>query len=197
MELPLALAGAGTMLLIVAVVVGFLAFVLLILFFMHVTLWIRCVTTKADIGFFELVGMTLRKVRAETIVQAKIMAVKAGLPVQTGRLEAHYLAGGNVPRVVRALIAAHRAGIELDFDRATGIDLAGRDVLEAVQVSVNPRVIDCPDSTKGRSTIDAVAKDGIQVKAKARVTVRANVEKLVGGAWMETVSYTHLRAHET
>jgi len=187
MELPLALAGAGTMLLIVAVVVGFLAFVLLILFFMHVTLWIRCVTTKADIGFFELVGMTLRKVRAETIVQAKIMAVKAGLPVQTGRLEAHYLAGGNVPRVVRALIAAHRAGIELDFDRATGIDLAGRDVLEAVQVSVNPRVIDCPDSTKGRSTIDAVAKDGIQVKARARVTVRANIDRLIGGATEETI----------
>ncbi len=175
------------MLLIVAVVVGFLAFVLLILFFMHVTLWIRCVTTKANIGFFELVGMTLRKVRAETIVQAKIMAVKAGLPVQTGRLEAHYLAGGNVPRVVRALIAAHRAGIELDFDRATGIDLAGRDVLEAVQVSVTPRVIDCPDSTKGRSTIDAVAKDGIQVKARARVTVRANIDRLIGGATEETI----------
>jgi len=104
-----------------------------------------------------------------------------------GRLEAHYLAGGNVPRVVRALIAANRAGIVLSFDRATGIDLAGRDLLEAVQMSVLPRVIDCPDPTKGRATIDAVAKDGIQVKAKARVTVRANIDKLVGGATEETI----------
>ena len=129
----------------------------------------------------------MRKVRPTVIVQAKIMAVKAGLPVATGRLEAHYLAGGNVPRVVRALIAAHRAGIDLNFDRATGIDLAGRDVLEAVQVSVNPRVIDCPDPTKGRPTIDAVAKDGIQVKARARVTVRANIDRLIGGATEETI----------
>ncbi len=187
MMLPLALAALGKVGLIIAVVVGFLFLVLLILFFMHVTLWIRCVTTRARIGFFELVGMTLRKVSPTTIVQAKIMAVKAGLPVATGRLEAHYLAGGNVPRVVRALIAAHRAGIDLNFDRATGIDLAGRDVLEAVQVSVNPRVIDCPDPTKGRSTIDAVAKDGIQVKAKARVTVRANIDRLIGGATEETI----------
>jgi len=176
----------GPGLVIVGIVVALIAFVVLILVFMHLALWIRCITTKARIGFFDLVGMTLRKVRADTIVQAKIMAVKAGLPVETGRLEAHYLAGGNVPRVVRALIAAHRAGIELDFDRATGIDLAGRDVLEAVQVSVNPKVIDCPDPNRGRSTVDAVAKDGIQVKAKARVTVRANIERLVGGATEET-----------
>ena len=187
MTLPLGLAVAGAVLWIAGIVIGFLVFVILILFFMHFTLWIRCVTTKAGIGFFELIGMTLRKVNANTIVQAKIMAVKAGLPVDTGRLEAHYLAGGNVPRVVRALIAAHRAGIGLDFDKATGIDLAGRDVLEAVQVSVNPKVIDCPDPTKGRSTIDAVAKDGIQLKAKARVTVRANIDRLVGGATEETI----------
>lgn len=184
---PLAVEPAGAVLWIVGIVVGFLVFVVLILFLMHITLWIRCVTTKAGIGFLELIGMTLRKVNANVIVQAKIMAVKAGLPVETGRLEAHYLAGGNVPRVVRALIAAHRAGIDLDFDRATGIDLAGRDVLEAVQVSVNPKVIDCPDPTKGRATIDAVAKDGIQLKAKARVTVRANIDRLVGGATEETI----------
>jgi len=187
MPLPLALAKAGALLYVVGIVLGLFVFVILILFFMHFTLWIRCITTKAGISFFDLVGMTLRKVRADTIVQARIMAVKAGVAADVGRLEAHYLAGGNVPRVVRALIAAHRAGMELDFDRATGIDLAGRDVLEAVQISVNPRVIDCPDPTKGRSTIDAVAKDGIQVKAKARVTVRANIDRLVFGATEETI----------
>jgi uncharacterized protein YqfA (UPF0365 family) len=115
------------------------------------------------------------------------MVVKAGVPVETGRLEAHYLAGGHVPQVVRALIAAHRAGIDLDFNRATGIDLAGRDVLVAVRTSVNPIVIDCPDARSGRTTIDAVAKDGIQLKAKARVTVRTNIDRLVGGATEETI----------
>jgi uncharacterized protein YqfA (UPF0365 family) len=154
---------------------------------MHLNLWVRCITARAGIGFFELVGMTLRKVPPHVIVEAKIMVVKAGVPVETGRLEAHYLAGGHVPQVVRALIAAHRAGIDLDFNRATGIDLAGRDVLEAVRTSVNPKVIDCPDARSGRTTIDAVAKDGIQVKAKARVTVRTNIPRLVGGATEETI----------
>jgi uncharacterized protein YqfA (UPF0365 family) len=170
-----------------AIVVGFLLFIVLILFLMHLNLWVRCITARAGIGFFELVGMTLRKVPPQVIVEAKINVVKAGIPVETGRLEAHYLAGGHVPQVVRALIAAHRAGIDLDFNRATGIDLAGRDVLEAVRTSVNPKVIDCPDVRSGRTTIDAVAKDGIQLKAKARVTVRTNIDRLVGGATEETI----------
>jgi uncharacterized protein YqfA (UPF0365 family) len=115
------------------------------------------------------------------------MAVKAGIPVGTRALETHYLARGNVPSVIRALIAASKASIPLSFDRACAIDLAGRDVLDAVQTSVNPKVIDCPDSSKGKTTIDAVAKDGIQLRAKARVTVRANLERLVGGATEETI----------
>jgi uncharacterized protein YqfA (UPF0365 family) len=117
----------------------------------------------------------------------RINAVKAGLDVPTDRLEAHYLAGGNVTKVVRARIAANKAGITLSMERAMAIDLAGRDVLEAVHMSVLPKVIDCPDPRKGRETIDGVAKDGIQVKAKARVTVRTNLDRLVGGATEETV----------
>jgi uncharacterized protein YqfA (UPF0365 family) len=115
------------------------------------------------------------------------MATKAGLELDTDKLEAHYLARGNVPRVVQALVAANKANINLIFERAAAIDLAGRNVLEAVQTSVNPRVIDCPDPGKGRGTVDAVAKDGIQLKAKARVTVRANLDRLVGGATEETI----------
>jgi uncharacterized protein YqfA (UPF0365 family) len=131
--------------------------------------------------------MTFRRVNARIIVDSRIMAKKAGLDYDTPQLEAHYLARGNVPNVIRALIAADKAKIELGFDRACAIDLAGRDVLDAVRTSVNPKVIDCPDPTKGRQTIDAVAMDGIQLKAKARVTVRANIERLVGGATEETI----------
>ncbi len=153
----------------------------------YFNLWIQSYMTKSHIGFLDLIGMSLRKVNATLIVRSQIMAVKAGLTLDTGALEAHYLAGGNVWNVVRALVAANRAGIPLDFKRATAIDLAGRDVLEAVAMSVTPRVIDCPDPTKGRSTIDAVAMDGIQLKAKARVTVRTNIDRLVGGATAETI----------
>jgi uncharacterized protein YqfA (UPF0365 family) len=131
--------------------------------------------------------MTFRRVNARVIVDARIMAKKAGLDYDTQQLEAHYLARGNVPNVIRALIAADKAKIDLGFDRACAIDLAGRDVLDAVRTSVNPKVIDCPDPTKGRQTIDAVAMDGIQLMAKARVTVRANIERLVGGATEETI----------
>jgi len=120
-------------------------------------------------------------------VLSKITAVQAGLELTTKDLESHYLAGGRVPNVVRALIAANRANIELSLKTATAIDLAGRDILEAVQTSVNPKVIDCPDPKKGRDTVDAVAQDGIQLKAKARVTVRANIQRLVGGATEETI----------
>ena len=131
--------------------------------------------------------MWLRKVDTRIIVLSKITAIQAGLEVTTRDLESHYLAGGRVPTVVRALIAANRANIDLSLTTATAIDLAGRDILEAVQTSVNPKVIDCPNPEKGRLTVDAVAQDGIQLKAKARVTVRANIERLIGGATEETI----------
>ena len=175
---------------IVMVVLGITGLVLLVfvgIFIKFFGLWITARMSGAPVPLGNLVGMWLRKVRPEAIVRARIMAVKAGLPLETDPLEAHYLAGGNVMGVVNALIAANKANIELDFKRAAAIDLAGRDVLEAVQTSVNPKVIDCPNPVRGRTTIDAVAKDGIQLKAKARVTVRANIERLVGGATEETI----------
>jgi uncharacterized protein YqfA (UPF0365 family) len=175
---------------IIASVVGGLVFLVVLAFVIKFAgLWIQSISTKAGIGLTDLVGMHFRKVRPDVIVRAKIAAVQAGLGHHTNTkdLEAHYLAGGNVVNVVRALIAADRANISLDYKMATGIDLAGRDVLQAVQTSVNPKVIDCPDPTKGRNTIDAVAKDGIQLRARARVTVRANIERLVGGATEETI----------
>jgi uncharacterized protein YqfA (UPF0365 family) len=150
-------------------------------------LWLRAVLSDAHVGFTSLIGMSLRNVNPSVIVNTRIMAIKAGLKVTTNDLEAHYLAHGNVVRVVQALIAANKANIDLIFARAAAIDLAGRDVLEAVQTSVNPKVIDCPDPRKGKETVDAVAMDGIQLKAKARVTVRANLERLVGGATEETI----------
>ena len=147
--------------------------------------------TDANVGIFELVGMSFRKVNPNIIVRSKIMAYQAGLSeregITTKSLEAHYLAGGNVPNVVRALIAANRADIPLSYKRAAAIDLAGRNVLEAVQTSVNPKVIPCPDPTQGRLTIDGVARNGIQLKVKAKVTVRTNIERLVGGATDETI----------
>ena len=186
MEGTLLLGVSGPIVLVVVVLV-LVALVMLAVLGKYLNLWIQCYTTRASIGLFDLIGMSLRKVNPTVIVRVKIMAIKAGLTADTGLLEAHYLAGGNVPNVIRALIAANRAGIELDYSRATAIDLAGRDVFDAVQTSVTPRVIDCPDPAKGRTTIDAVAMDGIQVKAKARVTVRANIDRLVGGATAETI----------
>ena len=155
-------------------------------------LWIQSVTTGAGITIFDLLGMTFRKVNPSIITRCKIMAVQAGLDESTGltskSLEAHYLAGGNVAQVIRALIAANKAKtIALSYHEATAIDLAGRDVLEAVQTSVYPKVIDCPARGTGRSSLDAVAKDGIQLKVKARVTVRANLQRLIGGATEETI----------
>jgi uncharacterized protein YqfA (UPF0365 family) len=132
--------------------------------------------------------MSLRKVNARTIVQAKIMATQAGLgDFPSKKLEAHYLAGGDVPRVIRALIAAQRADLDLDFDRACGIDLAGRDVLDAVQTSVNPKVIECPATSSGKSTLSAVARNGVELRIRARVTVRTNLQQLIGGATEETI----------
>ncbi|WP_146509939.1 flotillin-like protein FloA [Thalassoglobus neptunius] len=165
-----------------------MGFILVFMFGKYFNLWLRAFVTRARIGPFTLIFMSLRKVNPNTIVDAKISAVQAGISaISTSALEAHYLAGGNVQRVVRALIAAHRARIELDWDTASAIDLAGRDVLEAVRTSVDPKVIDCPDPRHGRTTLDGVAKDGIQLKARARVTVRTNLGQLVGGATEETV----------
>ncbi|GIX05387.1 MAG: UPF0365 protein [Planctomycetaceae bacterium] len=164
----------------------FIAF--LVLFAKYFRLWLRAYVTRAWISPLTLVFMAWRKVNPNVIVDAQIMAVQAGLrDITTRRLEAHYLAGGNVTRVVRALIAAHRANIKLNWDTASAIDLAGRDVLDAVNTSVNPKVIDCPDPRTGRTTLDGVAKDGIQLKARARVTVRTNLQQLIGGATEETV----------
>ncbi|MDK2934595.1 MAG: hypothetical protein PWP27_2405, partial [Clostridiales bacterium] len=148
--------------------------------FIPLGLWISALAANVKVGIFTLIGMRLRRVIPSRIVNPLIKAIKAGLDVSTNKLEAHYLAGGNVDRVVNALIAAQRANIPLEFERAAAIDLAGRDVLQAVQMSVNPKVIETP-------VVAAVAKDGIEVKARARVTVRANIDRLVGGAGEDTI----------
>lgn len=148
--------------------------------FIPVMLWISALAAGVKVGIFELVGMRLRRVIPNRVINPLIKAHKAGLDVPTNKLESHYLAGGNVDRVVNALIAAHRANIELSFERCAAIDLAGRDVLEAVQMSVNPQVIETP-------FIAGIAMDGIEVKAMARITVRANIDRLVGGAGEETI----------
>jgi len=171
--------------LLVILIIAALVFLLMVIKFFR--LWLQAKLSRADVRFSELIGMWLRKVDIRTIVIGKITAVQAGLTLTTRDLESHYLAGGRVPNVVRALIAANRANIELTLKTATAIDLAGRDILEAVQTSVNPKVIDCPDPKKGKDTVDAVAQDGIQLKAKARVTVRANIQRLIGGATEETI----------
>ncbi len=150
-------------------------------------LFIQSYLAGAKISFIHIIMMRLRKVNPGVIVRAKITAVQADVHAGARELEAHYLAGGNVPTVIRALIAADRADLGLVFRVATGIDLAGRNVLEAVQTCVNPKVIDCPDPRKGRETLDAVAKDGIQLRAKARVTVKTHLARLIGGATEDTI----------
>lgn len=173
---------------ILMIILGIVLLVPIFFFFYFLNVWIRALASQAHVSIMTLVGMKLRRVPPSLIVEALIRLKKAGLmEIRTDALEAHYLAGGEVLNVVNALIAADKAGIELTFQRAAAIDLAGRDVFDAVRVSVNPRVIDCPNPSKGRATIDAVAKDGIQLKAKARVTVRANLARLVGGATEETI----------
>ena len=171
----------------ILIVVGIIALVFFLILLKFARLWLQAYFSRADVKLSELIGMWLRKVDSRAIVLSKITAVQAGIELTTKDLESHYLAGGRVPNVVRALIAANRANIDLTLKTATAIDLAGRDILEAVQTSVNPKVIDCPDPQKGRETVDAVAQDGIQLKAKARVTVRANIQRLVGGATEETI----------
>ncbi|MBX3374875.1 MAG: flotillin-like protein FloA [Phycisphaeraceae bacterium] len=169
------------------VVAGFFLFIFLIFAGQSISLWFQAYLSGARVGFIELIMMRFRKVNPQVIVISRISAKKAGLDISTDWLEAHYLAGGRVTNVVRAMIAAEKARIDLGWDRATAIDLAGRDVLDAVKTSVDPKVIDCPNPLGGKSTIDAVAKDGIQLKARARVTVRTNIERLVGGATEETI----------
>lgn len=168
----------------VAIVVGIVILAIVVPF---LNLYIQALFSHARVGLTELIGMKLRKVDARTIVFSRIRAVRAGLNISTNELETHYLAGGRVPSVINALIAADRARIELPWNIACSIDLAGRDIQDAVNTSVNPKVIDVPNPSLGRGTIDAVAQDGIQLRARARVTVRANIQRLVGGATEETI----------
>ncbi len=169
----------GTIITLLIIVVIFIALAI-ILSFVPIGLWISAIAAGVKVGIFTLVGMRLRRVKPKRVIEPMIKAHKAGIQLKTNQLESHFLAGGNVDRVVDALIAAQRADINLTFERCAAIDLAGRDVLEAVQMSVNPKVIETP-------FIAGVAVDGIEVKAKARITVRANIERLVGGAGEETI----------
>jgi uncharacterized protein YqfA (UPF0365 family) len=179
--------GPGSVVIVIIVIVALFALIMAFVVGQFLKIWIQAMLSNAHVGLLELVGMRLRNVDIRTIVLSRIRAVKAGLDVPTNALETHYLAGGRVPNVVSAMIAARAARIELPWNIATAIDLAGRDIFEAVQTSVNPKVIDCPAQGGPRSTIDAVAQDGIQLRAKARVTVRTNIARLVGGATEETI----------
>jgi uncharacterized protein YqfA (UPF0365 family) len=172
-------------------VLAVIALVLAIVFFNFFGLWLRARIANAPVGIGKMVGMRLRKVPVGLIVDNRITAVKAGIDIPSDPLEAHYLAGGDVTHVILALIAADKSGISLDFNRACAIDLAtkgtGKTVLEAVRTSINPKIIDVPSAAMGRNTIDGVAKDGIGVKVKARVTVRSHLDRFVGGATEETI----------
>ncbi len=179
------------------IISGFVLFFLLIMVvivFNFGSIWLQAYMSNARVSFVTLLGMKLRQVNLRTIVDAKIMAMQAGVGtdphtgITTKRLEAHFLANGDVPRVISAIVAAQRADIDLDFDKAAAIDLAGRDVLEAVRTSVYPKVIDCPDPSKStKTTLSAVAKNGVELKIRARVTVRTNLAQLIGGATEETI----------
>jgi uncharacterized protein YqfA (UPF0365 family) len=173
------------------VILGFIALIvvgiILVIFFGFFRLWVQALFTGAKVSVVDLIGMKLRNVDYSMIVRQKIALVQAGVKVDNEELEAHYLARGNVPKVAAAVIAAHKAGIDLPWRIASAIDLAGRDILDAVKTSVNPKVIDCPDPAKGRPTLDGVCRNGIQLKARARVTVRTKLDRLVGGATEETI----------
>ncbi|MGA2616854.1 MAG: flotillin-like protein FloA [Thermoguttaceae bacterium] len=176
---------------IVAIVLGVLGSMIVV---MYGKMWLQAYASRANVSIWSLIGMSLRRVDSRIVLRGKIMAVQAGIGqeqetgVTTRRLEAHYLAGGDVLKVIRSIIAAHRADIDLDFDRAAAIDLAGRDVVDAVQTSVNPKVIDCPDPKRSsRGTLSAISKNGVELKVRARVTVRTNLEQLIGGATEETI----------
>lgn len=173
------------------VIAGIFALIIFGIIFSFFSVWLRAWLAGAYVGFTDLIAMRLRQVPYGMIVDARITAKKAGIDVPIDDFEAHFLAGGNVIQTSQALIAAKKAGIELEWDRACAIDLAtkgsGKSVVEAVRTSVDPKVIDCPNPASGRSTIDGVAKDGIQVKVRARVTVRTNLDRFVGGAKEETI----------
>ncbi len=173
---------------IVGVVVGIVVLVLLLVIAQFFRLWLQAYMSNADVSLFDLIGMRLRKVDPMTIVVARIQLVKSGIhDISVNDLESHFLAGGRVTNVSRAMIAANRAVIDLDWKKGCAIDLAVRDIIDAVNTSVNPKVIECPNPELGKNTIDAVSKDGIQLKAKARVTVRTNIKQLIGGATEETI----------
>ena len=193
-QVPTALDGVHWSVYLGLVIAAIFLFMFVIAVLAYGQLWFQAYMSNARVGFASLIGMSLRQVNSGVILKAKIMALQAGVGsdpdtgITTRRLEAHYLAGGNVPNVINAIIAAHRADIDLDFDRAAAIDLAGRDVLEAVRTSVYPKVIDCPDPTKSkRSHLSAVAKNGVELQIRARVTVRTNLAQLIGGATEETI----------
>ena len=192
-DLPVAESGeldfVSVLLICLAAIFGMILLVFFGIFASVMSLWFRAFMSGAYIGPLQMVVMKLKKVNPQIIVDCRIMSVQAGVAnITTNAMESHYLAGGNVPLVVRALIAAHRAQIALDWNTAAAIDLAGRNVLEAVQTSVKTKVIDCPDPSRtGRPTLDGIAKNGIQLKAKARVTVRTNITQLIGGATEETI----------
>ncbi len=176
-----------TIMLVVGAIAILIFIVFAFIFLSFVRLWIQSLLTGANIGIGSLIGMKLRNVDYGLIVRQKIALVQSGVKVTTPDLESHFLSRGNVPKTAAAVIAAHKAGLELPWKTAAAIDLAGRDILEAVRTSVNPKVIDCPDPTKGKQFLDAVCKNGIQLLAKARVTVRTKLERLVGGATEETI----------
>jgi uncharacterized protein YqfA (UPF0365 family) len=184
------LANGSTVSIVWLILGGVLVLLLLIfaiIFFSFMRLWIKAFLTGAQISIWDLIGMKLRGVDYALIVQWKIALVQAGVKISTKELEMHYLAGGRVPKTAMAVIAAHKAGMDLPWRAAAAIDLAGRDILEAVRIYVNPEVIDCPDPTRGRSTLEGVCKNGIQLRARARVTVRTKLDRLVGGAWKDTI----------
>ena len=173
---------------VVAGIAGVIFLAFLVVFAQFFRLWLQAYMSNAGVTFFDLIGMRLRRVELTTIVFAKIQLVKSGIHDMTvNDLESHYLAGGRVGNVIRAMIAANRAVLDLEWSKACAIDLAGRDITDAINTSVNPKVIDVPDPGRGRSSIDGVAMDGIQVKAKARVTVRTNIGQLIGGATEQTI----------
>lgn len=176
---------------VIIAILGVFGLAVLFLLASFGAVWLRAMASGAPVGLVELLALRLRGIPVGFIVDNRITAVKSGLPLTIDDLSTHFLAGGNVDMVVQALIAAQRAGIHLDFNRACAIDLAtkgtGKNVLDAVKTSVNPRVIDCPNPSIGKGTIDAVAKDGIVIKARARVTVRTNLDRFVGGATEETI----------
>ncbi|HEY7120461.1 MAG TPA: flotillin-like protein FloA [Tepidisphaeraceae bacterium] len=169
------------------IVLGIVVFIIFIVMFNFIGLYVRALVSGAHVTFADLIGMRIRNVNPLVIVNSRIQAMRAGLHVSSSEMESHVLAGGNVMRVINAMIAANKANIDLPWNVATAIDLAGRDILDAVQTSVNPKVIDVPNPALGRLTIDGVAKNGVQLKVKARVTVRTNIKSLVGGATEETI----------